>query len=193
MIDFLEQSFPGKKSGDEIKLYAKKHWGTYAVVVLVSLLASSIPAIFLIVIMLARADVDMIYAQIITVAVGAYILLILAIAFHAFVDYYLDTLVVTDERIIYIRQNGFLFQQIDEIHLSDIEEVGVDIKGALPSFLNYGNIIIHSGSDVGILTVESVPRPKELARKIMDLHFQHLVKHPTPNELGEPYAKRKEP
>jgi len=170
----MRKTFPGKKPDDKIVVFAKKHWIKYALIIGICLLLCIPVLVLLISLALNYMTLELSYAIILTFGVSAYLLVALALIFHAFVDYYLDVLIVTEERIIYVRQNGYLFQQVDEVHLQDIEEVGVDLKGIWRSFFNYGNIVIHSGSDIGVLNIDSVKDPKKIARIIMDLHKEHL-------------------
>lgn len=178
----MRKIFPGKKEGDKIVVFAKKHWMKYALVIAICLLLIIPIGILIFLLVLNNLAIETFYVEILTFGISAYLLTALALIFHAFVDYYLDALIVTEDRIIYVRQNGYIFQQIDEIHLKDVQEVGVDLKGFWRSFFNYGNIVINSGSDVGVLIVDSLKEPHKIARTIMDLHQNHIVE---PKETKE--------
>lgn len=172
----MRKTFPGKKPDDKIVIFAKKHWMKYALVIGICLLLVIPIGILIFVLIINNLAIEAVYAEVLTLGISAYLLIALALIFHSFVDYYLDILIVTDDRIIYVRQNGYIFQQIDEIHLKDVQEVGVDLKGFWRSFFNYGNIVINSGSDVGVLIVDSLKEPHKIARTIMDLHQDHIAK-----------------
>jgi hypothetical protein len=114
--------------------------------------------------------------EIITVSIGIYLLIVLALIIQAFVDFYLDLLIVTEDRVILVRQNGYFNQQIDESHISDIDEVGVDVSGIINSAIGCGNVIIHMGNDEAILTVADIQNAEKVSREIMQLHKTYIDK-----------------
>lgn len=190
----IPQKFPGEREGDKVVLFVRKHWIKYAIVFLVSLVLFAIPLIALIFFLLNTADTTAFSAELLTVGISTYVLIMMGLILHAFVDFYLDMLVITQDRVIYVRQNGFFNQQIDEVHIWDVDECGVDIKGFLKSMLCYGDLVIHTGNDAAILTVDDVPHPDKIAQRIMHLHKEHVeAEAPKVKEIEEDKVHKHKP
>ena len=172
----IPQKYPGKEEGDKVVLFVRKHWVKYLVVSIVSILLFSIPVIGIIVYLLNKSEIDPMSIEIITASVGVYLLVVMALILEAFVDFYLDMFIITEDRVVFVRQNGMFNQQIDEAHLSDISEVGVDVKGFINSIVGCGDVIVHMGNDEAILTIDDVQNAEKIAREIMRLHKEHVGK-----------------
>lgn len=172
----LPTKFPGQKEGEQINFIIKKHWIRYAFVLAFSFFAALIPFIIVFYYILQSDQISSVLIQYLTLGIGIYLLVLMALSFYVFVDYYLDMFIVTDERIVYIRQNGFFNHQFDELNFQDVDEVGVDVKGILRSFFDYGNLIIHSGNELAVLTIDSIPHPIQASEKIMSLHKEYIEK-----------------
>lgn len=166
--------FPGKREGDKVVFFVHKHWIKYVVTSIVTILLLSIPIIAIILYLQNNLGHNLLSAEIITIGIGIYLLIVMAIIIQAFVDFYLDIFVATEDRVIFVRQNGFFNQQIDVAHIWDIDEVGVDVKGFLNSVLDCGDLVIHMGNDEAILTVNDIKNPNKIGQEIMRLQKEHV-------------------
>ncbi|PIR66841.1 MAG: hypothetical protein COU51_01705 [Parcubacteria group bacterium CG10_big_fil_rev_8_21_14_0_10_36_14] len=89
--------------------------------------------------------------------------------FAAFLDYYLDTWIITNDRLLNIEQEGVFARTISELDLYRIQDATSEIKGILPSLFGYGNVYIQTAGEKARFILEQVPNPHELRKKIMDL------------------------
>ncbi|MBU1179420.1 PH domain-containing protein [Patescibacteria group bacterium] len=89
--------------------------------------------------------------------------------FAAFLDYYLDTWIITNDRLLNIEQEGVFARTISELDLYRIQDATSEIKGILPSLFGYGNVYIQTAGEKARFVLEQVPNPHELRKKIMDL------------------------
>lgn len=167
-------TFPGKKDDDEIILFVRKYWIKYFFIALFACLVISIPFI-LVLSFLFNASLTNMQVEYATIILSIYFLILLGLVLYAFVDYYLDIFILTQDRVVFVRQNGFFNRQIDEVYYKDVDEVGVDVKGFLKSTFNYGDLVLHPGNDLAVLTVDGIHEPHKVARLIMDKHkeFYH--------------------
>lgn len=88
--------------------------------------------------------------------------------FWALVTYYLDVLIVTNERLIHIEQKGVFHRTVAEARLSRIQDITIKISGVLPTFLHYGDIKIRSAAEVPEFDFSQVRYPEKLKETIMN-------------------------
>lgn len=114
-----------------------------------------------------------------------YILFVWESLFFRLADYYLDTWIVSDHRILEIHQRGFFKRDISELRLSKIQDVSVKIEGILATFFNYGDIIIQTAGVIPEFKFEEVPNPQVVKSRILELYDQFIKKHPNDQEIHE--------
>ena len=111
---------------------------------------------------------------------SAYYLFIWLFFFHAFVDYYLDIWIVTDRRIVNIEQKGLFAREVSEQKLFRIQDVTSELKGIIPTFLNFGTVYIQTAAEEPRFVFKQIPDPGRVAQTIIKLveenkRFHHLV------------------
>lgn len=74
-------------------------------------------------------------------------------------NYYLDVLIVTNRRIIDIEQVGLFSRDTSELHLENIEDMHVEIKGLVASFLNYGKLQVQTSSETLEFVMNNIRDP----------------------------------
>jgi len=85
------------------------------------------------------------------ISLFAYSLILLSAWIYAFVawtDYFLDTWIVTDKRVVDFEMRGLFSRDIATVLLTNIEDVKIVIDGFIHTFLKIGDIHIQTaGSD----------------------------------------------
>lgn len=99
---------------------------------------------------------------------STYLLTVWLLFYNAFIDYYLDFWIVTNDRIINVEQHLFS-RVISELDLYKIQDITAEIKGFLPTLFNYGNVYIQTAGTKERFVFEEVPNPHQVANKIMEL------------------------
>ncbi len=89
--------------------------------------------------------------------------------FGAFLDYYLDFWVVTNDRLLNIEQEGTFSRTISELDLYKIQDSTSEVHGILPSLFGYGNIHIQTAGEVKRFELKQIPEPHETRKMIMDM------------------------
>ena len=100
---------------------------------------------------------------------GAYFLNVLLFGLATFVDYYLDSWIVTSSRLIDIQQDGLFSRTVAELELARVQDAASDIRGILPSLLNYGNVHVQTAGEKERFAFEQVSRPERIRRELMQL------------------------
>ncbi len=117
------------------------------------------------------------YYEVANFLLAVYILIIWQIFFTSLVDYYLDTWIVTDHRIIDIHQTGFFRRDISELRYSKIQDVSVKINGFIPTIANYGDLIIQTAGAVQEFHFQQIPDPNRVRDRILRLHDEFIRIH----------------
>lgn len=112
------------------------------------------------------------------VAASIYLLFVLIIFFTQFTDYYLDTWIVTTERIINIEQHGLFSRLVSELHLNEIQDVTSETHGFLETFLTYGDVYIQSAAERQRFTFKNVDNPDDIKQVIIRLVQEDKLRHP---------------
>lgn len=85
-----------------------------------------------------------------------------------FIDYYLDLWVVTNMRILDMEQKGLFNREVTECYISKIEDMTVEIKGVLPTFLNYGDLYLKTASEKGELIFREIFDPNHIKNIVLE-------------------------
>lgn len=106
--------------------------------------------------------------------------------FQAFLDYYLDTWIVTTRRILNIEQTGLFGRTVSELRLYRIQDVTAVVNGMGATFFNYGNVEIQTAAEHTHFLFEQVGAPNNIAKVILELSEKDREDHldVTVEELG---------
>jgi len=89
--------------------------------------------------------------------------------FAAFLNYYLDLWVLTNDRLLNVEQEGVFSRTVSELDLYKIQDTTSEVKGILPSLFGYGTIYIQTASEKERFVLKQVPNPHEVRRLIMNM------------------------
>jgi uncharacterized membrane protein YdbT with pleckstrin-like domain len=84
-------------------------------------------------------------------------------------DYYLDTWIITNERVIDIEQKGFFSRQISSFRIDRIQDVTIDVHGLLATLLHFGNIHVQTAGTKQEFVIQGIPHPDKLKDQIATL------------------------
>lgn len=86
-----------------------------------------------------------------------------------FTDYYLDINIVTNDRIIDINQKGLFGRAVSELDLTRVQDVHSEIKGIIPTMLNYGNVVVQTAANEENFHFEQISNPSGVRQRILEL------------------------
>lgn len=89
--------------------------------------------------------------------------------FQHFLDYYLDVWIVTTRRILNIEQHGLFARTVSELRLHRVQDVTAEVKGFLPTMLDYGYVHIQTAGEQKRFEFEQVPHPNQVSKIILEL------------------------
>lgn len=102
-------------------------------------------------------------------AVSAYGLFISLFLFFSFIDYYLDVWLITSQRIIDIKQEGFFSRTVSELKLFQIQDVTSELKGFFKFIFRYGDVHVQTAGEVQRFAFRQIPHPEEVRDLIIKL------------------------
>ncbi len=89
--------------------------------------------------------------------------------YTAFVNYFLDIWIVTNDRIIDIHQHGLFARTIAELDLFRVQDVTSETKGLFATVFDYGNVYIQTAGEKERFTFFNVPEPHKIREAIIQL------------------------
>jgi len=103
--------------------------------------------------------------------------------FTIWIDYYFDVWIVTNERVINIEQKGLFTRVVSELELEKIQDVTTDVRGIIPTFLNYGHLLIQTAAEKERFVFRNVPDPYAVKDLVMKL--QNELENREEHEFGK--------
>ncbi len=90
--------------------------------------------------------------------------------------YYLDVWYVTEKRIIAVDQRRIFDRGISNLRFDKIQDVTLDVRGFIPTMLNYGNVKVQTaGEDNYEFSMSTVKDPENVRKVVFNQH----------NEIGD--------
>ena len=166
--------------GEHVVKQARKHWFLFLAELLPFALLAIIP--FTLPNFLRLTPPLAHYAVFFTVqmplmraALGIWLLVSWTGAWSAFTRYFLNAWVLTNERIVDIKQRGYFSREVSSILLNRVQDVTTDVRGVLPSLLNIGDINVQSAGAVDKFHMHGIPQPEQMR----DLILKYVSTNPS--------------
>lgn len=105
--------------------------------------------------------------------------------FQLFLDYYLDSWIVTTRRILNIEQNGLFGRTVSELRLYRIQDVTAIVNGFVKTMFNFGEVEIQTAGEHERFMFEEIPRPNEVAKTVLELSETDRHDHIEEEQLEE--------
>lgn len=98
-----------------------------------------------------------------------------AFILEQFLTWFFHVNIITDERIIDVDFITLLYREISEANIDQIQDVTVEVGGALRTFLHFGDVLIQTAAEVPKIRFESVPQPDKVARVLRELRIEEEI------------------
>lgn len=175
--------FQGQRKGEKIIVFTRRHWifmfGSFLFVFFMVLA-------YFIALGVIFGSTELQFSGplrlvIITVS-GIVLLLAWLFLYIRFIDYYLDVWILTDERIVQIKQSSLFNRQTAGFDLATVQDVAAKQQGMLGTFLNYGTIFVQTAATTELFEFRYIPKPFKLKKQVLDAQDQ--LERATKKELG---------
>lgn len=164
---------PNQRDNEKVVIFMRRHWFAILTIVIAFTLLTAIP----LGIGFFFRDTLSLWMQnetigaIITILASMYFLAVWLLAFIEFTDYYLDTWIVTNERIISIEQEGLFFRTASELDLAAVQDTTAEIRGFLQTVFTYGNVYVQTAGEKGRFHFKNIDNPehvKEIVTRLVE-------------------------
>lgn len=165
--------------GEEVVRSARKHWFLFLAELLpyaiIAVIPFAIPKVLLLVQPLSPYVGFFNYsAPLARAALGIWLLITWTSAWGTFTRYFLNTWILTNLRIVDIKQRRFFSREVSSLFLTRVQDVTTDVVGFLPSLLNIGNIKVQTAGEDVEFVMHGIPHPEEMR----DLILRYVPREP---------------
>ncbi len=167
----LFTTFIHQKNYEHVVAKVRRHFITFIPTIILFVLLSSLPIILQLLFstlfptILAINNVHL--AALLLASI--YYLSLLLFFYTEFVAFYLDILIITNDRLIDVNQHSLFSRSIAEMDLYQTQDVISEVKGFWASFFKYGTITVQNASGITKFQALNVPHPDKLREIILDL------------------------
>lgn len=149
-------SFPGQHEGEVVELVFHRHPIVMRKALIFGMLVILVGVLPLLVWPLASAAIKVaIFTPIIS----------LLYWFYAWIGWYYTVYIVTDQRLIEVKQRGFFNRRVSEYGIDKIQNVNYHIRGLQAVIFGYGDITAQTY--VGDVVMKTIHKPVEIHAQII--------------------------
>jgi hypothetical protein len=164
---------PNQRENEKVMLFMRRHWFAVLTIIIAFVLLTGIP---LVIGFYFRETLNIwmqnqITGSLIAVLASMYFLAVWLLAFIEFTDFYLDTWIVTNERIINIEQEGLFHRTASELDLAAVQDTTAEIRGIMQTVFTYGNVYVQTAGEKGRFLFKNIDNPehvKEVVTKLVE-------------------------
>jgi hypothetical protein len=168
---------PGSVGEEKVILFTRKHWAAFLGQFVLSVALILIPIIIALFIHFSgKIAIVGIMQHFLVLGLSTYYLIILTYAFTAWLSFYYDIYVITQDAVTDVTQQGFFGRKISQLSLLRVQDVTSNVQGVFATFFGYGNVLVETaGEQSQNFLIRSIPRPQQVCAKIMELHDQIIA------------------
>lgn len=99
--------------------------------------------------------------------------------------YFLSSFILTNQRVVKIKQEGIFSRLMFIADLDRVQDVQVEQRGLIPHFYNYGTLRVETASEAGEVFFKELPHPSDFQRDIFNAINASQAAHGSPRAPGE--------
>lgn len=171
---------PNQRPNEHVILFLRRHWFALLAIASAFFLLIGIPLIieWFFWETITYWITHPIIGPIFVITNSLYFLSIWLFAFLEFTDYYLDTWIITNERIINIEQQGLFNRTASELDLTSVQDTTAEIRGILQTIFTYGQVYVQTAGERGRFHFKNIDNPehvKELITRLVEEDKKRLT------------------
>lgn len=162
---------PNQRPDEHVVLFLRRHWVALVPPILGGAVFLGGPLITSLFFesTIARWLADPVIGPLTSVLGSIYLLSVWLFLFIEFTDYYLDTWIVTTERVISIEMKGLFHRTASELDLAAVQDTTSEMKGVLQSTLTYGSVYVQTAGEVERFHFKMIDNPEKVKELITQL------------------------
>ncbi len=172
-------NLPNQERNEQTILFMRRYWIDLATAFLFSAVLLCVPVAIIFALTKSGANIfdNAFWGPVGTLILSTYLLVVAVITMAQISDYYLDSWIVTNERIINIEQMGLFSRKISEMRLNQVQDITSEMKGFLETFLTYGDVIIQTAGEKVEFHFKNIDNPDEVKLRIARLVTECKKRH----------------
>jgi len=165
--------------GEHVVRQTRKHWFLFVVGLIPYVILALLPALIAPLMRLAPplAPYALLLdftAPLLRATLGLWLLLVWTAAWGALTRYYLNAWILTNQRIVEIKQRRYFNREVSSVLLDRVQDVTTDVRGVIPSLLGIGSIKVQSAGAMNEFHMFGIPHPEEMR----DLILKYVPEEP---------------
>lgn len=161
-------SFGGQESGEVVILTLRRHIFTLLFPLSLIIILSIFPLVIYVFFNKYMLN-DMLDYFIF--ATSLWCLVLWLSSFYVITMWCLNTVVITDRRVVENEQNGFFNRKVAELHVDRVQDVIIQIKGFIQTLLNFGSITVQTAGSEREFYFANIPDPNSIKNEIMRIVY----------------------
>ncbi|OGH61672.1 MAG: hypothetical protein A2848_01855 [Candidatus Magasanikbacteria bacterium RIFCSPHIGHO2_01_FULL_50_8] len=160
-----------QKPYEKIVYLIRRHWVTYIPTVLLFIVLAAVPlAVAFILNQTSPALLTEPHSYAFFMLLFSVYELSIALFFYAsFLMYYLDLLIITNDRLVQVQQRNLFSRSISELDLFKIQDSTSEVHGFVATIFAYGKLSIQTAGEQKNFAFEAVPNVHAVRRELMSL------------------------
>lgn len=187
------ERLPNMQPGETPVLFLRRYWLDLFKIFFNALVLLLLPIAAGIVIVFFEIDLSTgsFLGPIMRLALTAYLMIVLIVTITELTDYWLDSWIVTTERIISTEQFGLFKRIVSELPLVQVEDVTAETSGFLETFMTFGDVYVQTAGERERFQFKNVNNPEEVKETIIRLwqtcktQHHHRLTDRQEEKLGE--------
>lgn len=162
---------PNARPNEQVVLFLRRHWFSPLTIIFwfVILMLIPIAISWYFIETLQTWLLDPFFGPVMIVFGSMYVLSVWLFAFMEFTDFYLDTWIITNERILNNEQEGLFKRTESELDLVSIQDTTAETHGFLQTIFTFGNVLIQTAGEKERFNFKNVDNPEKIKALIMRL------------------------
>ncbi|MFZ3043685.1 MAG: PH domain-containing protein [Minisyncoccia bacterium] len=153
--------------GEHVVKETRKHWFLFLAELLPYAILAVIPFALPKLLMLAPPLVPYAaffdyHTPLMRAVLGVWLLVTWTSAWGTFTRYYLNAWVLTNQRIVTIKQRKYFNREVSSLFLSRVQDVTTSVIGVVPSLLGLGDIKVQTAAEDVEFVMHGIPRPEQM-------------------------------
>lgn len=158
--------------GEHLVIEARKHWflflGELLPFAIIAIIPFALPNLLTLAPPLAGyATLFDYHTPVMRATLGIWLLVTWTSAWGALTRYFLNAWVLTNQRIVTIKQCSYFNREVSSLFLSRIQDVTTNVVGVLPSLLGIGDIKVQTAAEDVEFVMHGIPRPEQMRDVIL--------------------------
>ncbi|MEK9153662.1 MAG: PH domain-containing protein [Patescibacteria group bacterium] len=160
-------SFRGQLTSEQTVLVSRRHWIVLFGPIFFIIIFAFLPS--LIYHYVSQTSWYLQWMDLFWFLMALYYFFLWNVLFYNLMIYTLNTVVVTNKRVIKNEQNGFFRYASAELDLPKIQDVSVKVHGILAAILRFGDLEIQTAGSQNKFLFDRLPNPEKIKQTIADL------------------------